>query len=68
MERLKQSGPCDAMLSNHPWLMPRSLDDIQKSLTNPVTGTQPAVLGPAKINEWLDAVINVTKQKLAAGR
>ncbi len=68
MERLKQLGPWDVMLSNHPWLMPRSLDDIQKSLARPATGTHPAVLGSAKINEWLDAVINVTRQKLAAGQ
>ena len=45
-----------------------SLDDIQKSLANPATGTHPSVLGSAKINEWLDAVIDITKQKLAAGQ
>src|SRR6266850_5302751 len=65
MERLKQLGPWDVMLSNHPWLMPRTLDDIQKGLANRATATHPAVLGPAKISEWFDAVINVTKQKLA---
>jgi metallo-beta-lactamase class B len=68
MERLKQLGPWDVMLSNHPWLMPRTLDEIQKGLTNRGNASHPAVLGPAKINDWLDAVINVTKQKLAAGQ
>ena len=67
MERLKQLGPWDVMLSNHPWLMPRTLDDLAKGLASRGRGAHPAVLGPAKINEWFDAVIKVTKEKLAAG-
>lgn len=67
IERLKQLGPWDAMLSNHPWLMPRSLGDLEKDLANRGRGAHPAVLGPAKINEWFDSVIKVTKEKLAAG-
>jgi len=67
VERLKQLGPWDAMISNHPWLMPRTLDEIQKDLASRHGGPHPAVLGPAKINAWFDNVINVTKLKLAAG-
>lgn|SRR5262245_15991032 len=67
IERLKQLGPWDAMISNHPWLMPVTLDEIQKDLASRRGGPNPAVLGPAKINAWFDTVINVTKQKLAAG-
>ncbi len=67
VERLKQLGPWDVMLSNHPWLMPRTLDDLAKGLASRGRGAHPAVLGPAKINEWFDAVIKVTKEKLAAG-
>jgi hypothetical protein len=55
------------MISNHPWLMPRTLDEIQKDLAARGGGPNPAVLGPAKINAWFDTVIAVTKQKLAAG-
>ena len=67
VERLKQLGSWDVMLSNHPWLMPRTLDDIAKGIASRGQGAHPAVLGPAKINEWFDAVIKVTKEKLAAG-
>jgi metallo-beta-lactamase class B len=67
IERLKQLGPWDAMISNHPWLMPVTLDEIQKGLAARRGGPNPAVLGPQKINAWFDQVIAVTKQKLAAG-
>ena len=68
MERLKQLGPWDAMLGNHPWLMPVYLGDIEKGLASRGRGAHPVLLGPAKNNEWLDAVIKVTKEKLAAGQ
>ena len=68
VERLKQLGSWDVMLSNHPWLMPRTLDDIAKGIASRGQGAHPAVLGPAKIDEWFDAVIKVTKEKLAAGQ
>ena len=49
------------------WLMPVPLDQIQKDLAARRGGSNPAVLGPQKINAWFDQVIAVTKQKLAAG-
>lgn len=67
VERLKQLGPWDAMLSNHPWLMPRLLRDLERDLANRGRGGHPAALGSAKINEWFDSVLKVTKDKLAAG-
>ena len=68
MERTKQLGPWDAMLGNHPWLMPVQLGEVQKALANRRGGApHPAALGAAKNNEWLDQVIKVTKEKLAAG-
>jgi metallo-beta-lactamase class B len=67
MERTKQLGPWDAMLGNHPWLMPVYLGDVQKALATRGQGVHPAALGAAKNNEWLDSVIKVTKEKLALG-
>ena len=67
MERLRQLGPWDTLLGNHPWLMPVYLSDIEKGLASRGRGAHPAVLGAAKNNEWLDAVIKVTKEKLALG-
>ena len=68
MERLKQLGPWDAMLGNHPWLMPVYLGDVEKGLAGRGRGAHPAAPGAAKNNEWLDSVIKVTKDKLAAGQ
>lgn len=68
MERLRQLGPWDALLGNHPWLMPVNLGDIEKGLASRGRGAHPVLVGPAKNNEWLDSVIKVTKEKLAAGQ
>lgn len=66
VERLKQLGPWDVVLSNHPFLMPRDLADIEKDLAKRGQGPHPAVLGPQKINAWFDAVLKTTHEKLAA--
>ncbi len=66
MERLKQLGPWDVAIGNHPFLMPKDIElDIEKNLATRGNGPHPAVVGPAKINEWFDAVIKVASEKLA---
>jgi len=66
-ERLKQLGPWDFLLTNHPGMMvPRELAEIEKALATRGNGPHPAMVGAAKINEWFDAVIKVAREKLAA--
>jgi metallo-beta-lactamase class B len=68
MQRLKQLGPWDVLLGNHPWLMPVTLPDIEKGLAGRGQGAHPVAIGTAKNNAWLDSVIKVTNDKLAAGQ
>ena len=64
VERLKQLGPWDVVLGNHPFLMPSDLAEIEKDLAKRGNGPHPAVLGPAKNNEWFDAVLKTVHEKL----
>ncbi len=67
VERLKQLGPWDVMLGNHPFLMPKDLElEIEPALAKRGDGPNPAVAGPAAINQWFDAVLKVANEKLAA--
>jgi metallo-beta-lactamase class B len=67
MERLKQLGPWDVILGNHPFLMPRDLEqDVEKDLATRGNGPHPAVVGAAKINEWFDQVLKVVNEKLVS--
>lgn len=66
MERLKQLGPWDVLLGNHPFLMPKNLFDIQSDLAKRGQGPHPGVLGAAATNEWLDRVIQTAREKLAS--
>lgn len=67
IERLKQLGPWDVMLGNHPFLMPRDLElEIEPALAKRGDGPNPAVVGPASINQWFDAVLKVANEKLVA--
>ena len=67
IERLKQLGPWDVMLGNHPFLMPRDLElEIEPALAKRGDGPNPAVVGPAAINQWFDAVLKVANDKLVS--
>jgi metallo-beta-lactamase class B len=69
IQRLKQLGPWDVIFGNHPFLMPRDLEyDIEKALPKRGNGPHPAVVGPAKINEWFDAILKVVLEKQASER
>lgn len=68
MERLKQLGPWDVILGNHPFLEPKNLFDIKNELAKRGQGPHPAVLGAAATGKWLDRVIEVAKEKLASER
>ena len=65
IERLKQLGPWDVLLGNHPFLMPRNLFDIENDLRKRGPGPNPAVLGATVIDEWLDRVLQTAREKLA---
>ncbi len=66
VERLKQLGPWDVVLGNHPFLSPNDLElDVEKNLATRGDGPHPAVVGPEKINLWFDAILKVANEKLA---
>ena len=67
-ERLKSLGPWDAMLPNHGDMMtPRRLRDLEPAIRAHRAGQpHPAVQGAAKLNEWFDAIIKVSNEKIAA--
>lgn len=65
IERLKQLGPWDVLLGNHPFLMPRNLFDIKKDLETRGQRPHPAILGAAATNRWLDRVLQTAREKLA---
>jgi len=66
-ERLKALGPWDAMLPNHGDMMtPRRLRDLEPAIRAHRSGQpHPAVQGAAKLNEWFDAIIKVSNEKIA---
>ena len=67
VERLKQLGPWDVMLGNHPFLMPRDLElEIEPELAKRGDGPNPAIVGAASINQWFDAVLKVANEKLVS--
>lgn len=65
IERLKQLGPWDVLLGNHPFLMPRNLFDIENDLRKRGPGPNPAVLGATVIDGWFDRVLQTAREKLA---
>ena len=65
MERLRALGPWDVMLSNHPFLMPRDLADIEVDLLERgSTAGHPAVLGPDAIDGFFETVLAIVDEKL----
>jgi metallo-beta-lactamase class B len=66
MERLKQLGPWDAVLGNHPFLMPRDLAQIEEELKLPRTASNPALVGPAGVDAFFAAILKIVDEKLVA--
>ena len=67
IERLRSLGPWDVALGNHPFLAPVDLDVIEQQLSsNPLATTHPAVLGPARITAFFDAILKIVDEKLVA--
>jgi metallo-beta-lactamase class B len=64
IQRLKDRGPWDVMLSNHPFLMPKDLEAIEAALQTRGSGPHPAVLGPAAIDGFWNAVLAIVDEKL----
>jgi metallo-beta-lactamase class B len=66
IERLRQLGPWDVAVGNHPFLAPRDLEEVQAALERRGNGPHPAVLGPAAINGFFDAILAIVNEKLMA--
>jgi hypothetical protein len=73
MERVKQLGPWDTVLAPHGFLMPIDLPLSPREIflagqPRPATpqNAHPAVIGAAKINAYLDAMMRAGRQRLAA--
>jgi metallo-beta-lactamase class B len=62
-ERLKQRGPWDVVLSNHPFMMPVHLFEAMQRVGASKPPAHPLALGHAAINEWLDAVLKIAREK-----
>lgn len=72
MERLKGMGPWDAILPVHGFLAqveiplePRDLVFAARQSAPRPKAAHPAALGPAKINQYFDAMLKVAREKLA---
>jgi metallo-beta-lactamase class B len=65
MELLKQRGPWDVVLSNHPFMMPVHLFEKMQhyKVDGSKPGPHPLVLGQAAISDWLDRMANIAREK-----
>jgi metallo-beta-lactamase class B len=66
MEHLKALGPWDVILTDHPFMMLRNLDDLRRELIMRGDRPNPAVSGPVEINQWFDAILKIAHAKRAA--
>jgi hypothetical protein len=63
IQRLKDRGPWDVLLGNHPFLAPRDLEEVEAQLKTR-GNAHPAVLGPAAITGFFDAILTIVDEKL----
>jgi hypothetical protein len=68
MGRLRESGPWDVVLSNHPFMVPGHLFVLMKNAEGVKPGTHPLVLGPRAVNEWFDAILTIAREKAESER
>ena len=66
IERLRSLGPWDAALGNHPFLSPVDLEVIEQQLGARPGGMHPAIIGPARITAFFDAILKIVDEKLVA--
>lgn len=66
LERLRELGPWDVLIGNHPFYLVPEVEDARRDLESRGNGPNPFVSGSAKIDEWLDGAIQVTKAKQTA--
>ena len=66
LEHLRALGPWDVLIGNHPFYLVPEIEDARRELASRSTGPNPFVSGSAKINQWLDGAIEVSKHKQAA--
>ena len=76
IERLRALGPWDVALGNHPFLAPVDLEIIEQQLSRLRQGfgaqgsgegaMHPAVIGPARITAFFDAILKIVDEKLVA--
>ena len=66
LEHLKELGPWDVLIGNHPFYLVPEVEEGRRALANRGDGPNPFVSGPHKIDEWLDSGIRVAKAKLVA--
>ena len=64
IERLKQLGPWDVALGNHPFLAPKDIAEIESELPKRGQGPHPAVLGRAAIDRFFDEALAIVNEKL----
>ena len=76
IERLRALGPWDVALGNHPFLSPVDLEVVEQQLSRLRQGSgaqgsdpgamHPAVIGPAAITAFFDAILTIVDEKLVA--
>lgn len=62
-ERLKQAGPWDVVLSNHPFMMPVHLFEAMSKVDRSKPGPHPLAIGQAAITQWLDLMLKIAREK-----
>ena len=66
IERLRALGPWDVALGNHPFLSPVDLEIVEQQLSSRSGGMHPAIIGPARITAFFDAILKIVDEKLVA--
>lgn len=62
-ELLKRAGPWDVVLSNHPFMMPVHLFERMHNVDRARPGPHPLALGHGPINDWLDLMLKIAREK-----
>jgi len=67
IERLRQLGPWDVALGNHPFLAPKDGEQVERELASRgANAPHPGVLGAAAINTFFDQILAIVNEKLVA--
>jgi metallo-beta-lactamase class B len=66
MNHLKSLGPWDVIVTDHPFMMLKSPDELRRQLLLRGEAANPAVSGPARIDSWFSAILKVAAAKSAS--